>query len=129
MESSSALREFAEAKLKEKIEKYSTKPIEANVTFSVDHMTHHAHLSIKGGDGFNFQVDASSPDMYGTVDLMVDKMEAQLKRRKEKLKNHKFKDNLRQLRPSGSADAWDNASIDAEDIIKFEKARMKMRAC
>jgi putative sigma-54 modulation protein len=125
MESSAPLREFAENKIREKIEKFSTKPIEAHFTFSVDNHSHHAHISIKGGDGFSFQVDASSADMYGTIDLLVDKMETQLKRKKEKLKKHKFKDNIRQIRPSLDSEDWDSAPIDAEDLIKYERARQK----
>lgn len=126
MESSEPLREFAEHKIREKIEKYSTKPIEAHFTFSVDNShSHHAHIAIKGGDGFNLQVDATSADMYSAIDLLVDKTEAQLKRKKERLKNHKFKDNIRQLRQKPIQDDWESAEIDAEDLIKFEQARRK----
>ena len=128
MESSDPLRKFAENKIREKIEKFSTKPIEAHFTFSVENHLHHAHVSIKGGDGFNLQVDATSADMYGSIDLLVDKMETQLKRKKEKLKKHKFKDNIHQIRPAADSDDWDAAPIDAEDLIKFERARQKASA-
>jgi putative sigma-54 modulation protein len=125
MESSDPLREFAKNKILEKIEKFSTKPIEAHFTFSVNNLLHHAHISLKGGDGFNLQVDASSADMYASIDLLVDKMETQLKRKKEKLKKHKFKDNIHQIRPALDSDDWDSAPIEAEDLIKFERARQK----
>ena len=86
MKTSEALINYAEAKITQKIEKFSTKPIEAHVTFSVEGHEHIAHCGVTGGDGFNFQVDSSCADMYGSVDLLLGKLEVQLKRQKEKLK-------------------------------------------
>lgn len=125
MESSPALSSHAEAKLRDKIQKFVTKPIEAMVTFSVERQTHTVHCSIRAGDGFNIDVDADSPDMYATVDILVDKLESALKRQKEKLKSHKVKP--AQMRIVGAPERNNENSIDADDILKYERARMKMR--
>jgi putative sigma-54 modulation protein len=123
MEVSPALQEYAESKLTHQIEKFVTKPIEVHVTFSVDRHLRTAHVSLLGGDGFSVQVEHSCDDMYGSVDRALDKLGAQLKRKKEILKDHKQK----KVRPTDDAAASDEemAVIDAGDIVKFEAARRR----
>ena len=131
MKTSQSLAAYTEPKVINKIEKFSTKPIEAHLTFSVEGQQHRVHCSVMGGDGFNIQVDASCPDMYGSVDLMVHKLETQLKKQKEKLKKHKFsKDNLRFLETSEpiSIEDCDSVPVDADDLLKYEKAKSKQVA-
>ena len=125
MDTSKALSEYAETKIKEKILKFSTKPIEAHLTFSVDKHNHAAHCKVVGGDGFNVQVDALSEDMYATVDKMVDKLEAQLKKHKEKLKDHKLNNHKseRLQALTGGGSQFEDDAVDAEEIVKFEAAR------
>lgn len=127
MKTSEALIEYAENKLPEKIEKFSTKPIEAHITFSVEGHNHIAHCSVKGGDGFNFEVESKCEDMYGSVDLLIDKLIPQLRKRKEKLKNHKFSENLKSMQTIEpvSKDDPDNVPVDANDLLKFEEAKRK----
>ena len=123
MNSSDALRQQAEQKIGEKVEKLSTKPISAHVVFSVYKHQHKVHCSLSGGDGFDFEVEASSEDMYASIDMLVDKLEAQLKRRKERLKKHKNSHNVKQLDPISAIP--EEPAMDAEDVIKLEKARSK----
>jgi putative sigma-54 modulation protein len=125
METSDALKSYAETKLRQEIQKFATKPVECHLTFSVDRHNHTAHLSFNGGDGFTFQVDHTCTDMYGSVDHMVDKLETQLRKQKEKLKSHKGQKGRRDvlyLLERG----YDNAEIDAGDILKYEAARRKV---
>lgn len=120
MDTSPALQDYAEEKLREKIDKFVTKPIDAHVFFSVMRHQHSAHLKLNAGDGFSVDVEHSSPDMYATVDQMADKLEAQLRKHKEKLKDHKpvvvapFKDKVS-----------DADSVDATEILKFEAGRKR----
>lgn len=125
METSPAVSQYAETKIKDKIMKFSTKPIEAHLTFSVDKHNHQAHCKVIGGDGFNLQVDALSEDMYATIDKMVDKLEVQLKKHKEKLKDHKnHTQKVERLQAlSGGGSSFEDDAVDAEEIVKFEAAR------
>lgn len=127
METSESLSNYANEKIISKIERFSTKPIEAHVTFEVEGHMHHTHVNVHGGDGFNFQVDATSPDMYASVDLVIDKLEAQLKRRKERLKKHKNNHNVKFMAPQEPLDKedCDNVPVDAADLLKYEKARAR----
>ena len=123
MSTSPALTTHAESKIRTEIEKLVTKPVDCHVTFSVDRFNHTAHLSFGAGDGFSFQVEHTSHDMYASVDFMVDKLEVQLRRQKEKLKEHKGK---RPAHKKSSFDlAADQTEIDAEDILRYEAARRR----
>ncbi len=125
METSDALKTYAEGKLKQEIQKFSTKPVECHLTFSVDRFNHTAHLSFNGGDGFAFQVDHTCTDMYGSVDHMVDKLESQLRKQKEKLKNHKGHKGRRDIVYLADR-GFEAAEIDAGDILKYEAAKRKV---
>lgn len=124
MATSQALQDYAEEKLKVKIEKFVTKAIEVKVTFSVDRHLQHANCVLVGGDGFSLTVDHVCEDMYGSVDRMVDKLGAQLKKKKDKLKSHKNKSTVRTM-PEGRSSSEDSYSIDASDIVKYEEARRR----
>jgi putative sigma-54 modulation protein len=125
MDSSEALQRYAEVKILQEIQKFATKPVECHLTFAVDRHNHTAHLSFNGGDGFTFQVDHTCTDMYGSVDHMVHKLETQLRKQKEKLKHHKGHKSKRDI-ISIAERSYDNAEIDAADILKFEAARRKV---
>ena len=113
MDSSPALQSYAEEKIKEKIQKFASKPIDAHVIFSVD--------------GFNVEVEHTCGDMYGSVDMLVDKLSSQLKKQKDKLKDHKnpkLVDNLRVIADTTELEV----PIDADDLLKYEEARKKVNA-
>lgn len=125
MDSSEALKNYAEGKLRQEIQKFATKPVECHLTFAVDRHNHTTHLSFNGGDGFLFQVDYTCTDMYGSVDHVVDKLETQLRKQKEKIKHHKGHKSKRDL-VNVVERTFDNAEIDAADILKYEAAKRKV---
>ena len=128
MEVSPTLQKYAEDKISSQIKKFVTKPIEAHVTFSVDKHRHVLHCALNGGDGFSLQVEHECEDMYGSVDRMLDKLSVQLKRKKEKLKGHKLRKNVRSIDSKSDQGDYDSGEIDAADIVKFEQARRKASA-
>lgn len=126
METSLSLQKYARTKIDERVSRWVTKPIDAHIYFDVEREIHRVKCTLKGGDGFNFEVEASTGDMYGSLDILVDKLAGQLRKQKEKIKNHKGVSNIRSLsigrRTSNEFDS-DSVSIDAEDLIKYERAR------
>jgi putative sigma-54 modulation protein len=122
MDSSPALQSYCEEKLSDRIRKFVTKPIGAHVTFSVTRHQQTVHLSLDAGDGFGIQVEHTSEDMYASIDQLADKLTAQLKKQKEKLKDHKGN----RSRPLTLVAESDNDSVDADDILKYEAARQRM---
>ena len=126
METSQALQNYARDKIKVEVEKFVTKPIEAQVTFSVDRHQHLVLCVLSGGDGFSVNVEHACEDMYGSVDHMIDKMVTQLKRKKEKLKDHKHHKAPEPFGETGEV-VYDAALIDAGDIVKYENVLKQRR--
>ncbi len=126
MQVSESLKSYTEGKVKSLVKKFVTKPIEAKITFSVDKHRHEAHLALMGGDGFLVQVDHACSDMYGSVDIVLQKLAAQLKKKKDRLKKHKGNRNIRSMR-FADPDSIDYqvAEVDASDIVAFEEARRR----
>lgn len=127
MESSDALISYATDKISDKITKFVTHPIEAHITFAIDGRQHVAQCHVSGGNRFTLQVEHSCGDMYGSIDKMVDKLEVQLKRQKEKMKEHKSKKSIDEVVETIQANSRgkevDGEPVDAGDIVKFEKAK------
>lgn len=87
MEQSEALKAYAEEKL-ERVKKYIDDPINAHVYFTVEKIRHIVEIVISAR-GVNTKASEATNDMYAAVDSVIDKIERQLKRYKEKLKGHK----------------------------------------
>ncbi len=88
MESSDAIRNYVEDKLS-RVKKYIDEPIDAQVVLSVQKKIHHRAEVTMVAKGLTMKSTESKEDMYAAIDLMVDKIERQLKRYKDKLKRHK----------------------------------------
>lgn len=88
MESSDAVRSYAEEKLA-RVKKYIEEPIDAQVVLSVQKKIYHRAEVTMVAKGLTMKSAEEKNDMYAAIDLMVDKIERQLKRYKEKLKRHK----------------------------------------
>ncbi len=88
MESSEAVRTYIEEKLA-RVKKYVDEPIDAQVVLSIQKKIHHRAEVTMVAKGLTMKSAEETGDMYAAIDLMVDKIERQLKRYKEKLKHHK----------------------------------------
>ncbi len=87
LESTEALKSHARDKV-EHIQRYIDRPSEAHVVLYVENLEHHADINLKAGP-FLLRGRAKSNDMYGSIDAAAEKIVRQLKKHKEKLKNHK----------------------------------------
>lgn len=85
-----ALREYAERKVG-RLEKYFDAPPEQDVyvTLSVQRGQHKVEVTMTLG-GIVFRAEEKSGDMYSSLDLVVDKLVAQIERHKSKL-NKRFR--------------------------------------
>jgi putative sigma-54 modulation protein len=88
MESSDAVRSYVEEKLA-RVKKYIDEPIDAQVVLSVQKKINNRAEVTMVAKGLTMKSAENKDDMYAAIDLMVDKIERQLKRYKEKLKRHK----------------------------------------
>jgi putative sigma-54 modulation protein len=88
MESSEPVRNYVEDKLP-KVKKYIDEPVEAQVVLSVEKkIRHKAEVSLTA-KGITIKATDETADMYAAIDGVLDKLERQLKRYKDKIKMHK----------------------------------------
>ncbi|ATB36001.1 ribosomal subunit interface protein [Cystobacter fuscus] len=84
--SSDSLKEYAKEKV-ERVNKYLDRAGEAHVVLSLERHLHHADITIHSG-AWVLRGREKSEDMYASIDSAMDKIEAQLRKYKEKIKNH-----------------------------------------
>jgi len=117
-----ALREYTEKKLS-RLEKYFEPSItsEVNVTLTVTKGQHTVEVTIPFS-GIILRAEEKSEDMYASIDLVVDKLERQIRKHKTKVN--------RQIRQGNGSkaifrDSHTAVSIADEDDDDFELVRTK----
>ena len=90
MEASQAVREYAEDRL-EKLRKYFHRdPMHAHAVFSVERgFNHVADINITLPSGLVINAKETTEDMYSSIDLAVARIERQVRKWKEKIRDHK----------------------------------------
>jgi len=87
MESSDALKDYANKKIG-KLKKYLNSSFEAKVNFSVNKKNQHqAFVNLSSNTGLNIQGEEKTKDMYSSVDLVINKLERQIKKHRQKLRD------------------------------------------
>ncbi len=84
--SSEALKEQVEQRL-EKLEKYVNYPVEMHVVLSVEKLTHRAEVTCHAEHKQLFS-ECESADMHVSIDKCIHKLEAQLKKERDRRKGH-----------------------------------------
>jgi putative sigma-54 modulation protein len=114
LDSSEHLKSYVGDKL-DRLDKYLYNPAEANVVLSVEKFRHMAEINISG-DRLNIYGKEVTEDMYSAIDMVLDKIEKQIKKNKQKVRK----------RRSGSKSRAKN--IIAEDTLHLEEeAATKIR--
>ena len=111
METSEPVRNYVEEKLI-KVKKYIDEPVEAQVVLSVEKkIRHKAEVSL-GAKGITIKASEETSDMYAAVDGVLDKLDRQLKRYKDKIKKHKpLSGNLTMLPLMAISVVWLTAQV------------------
>jgi putative sigma-54 modulation protein len=80
------LREYVNSKM-ERLERHFDHVTDIHVVLGVEKLRHKAEatMHISGGDIF---ADAVEENMYAAIDALVDKLDRQLKKHKEKITDH-----------------------------------------
>ncbi len=82
-----ALRNYVHEKF-ERLERHFTQVIDAHVILTVEKLRHTAEASMLLS-GNRLFADAVEEDMYAAIDGLVDKLDRQVVKHKEKLKDHR----------------------------------------
>lgn len=86
MDSSEALKEYAIEK-SDRLLKYLQEPIEVHWVLSVEKIRHAADATVVA-NGVKIKANEETKDSYSAVDMVIDKLEKQLRKHKEKVKDH-----------------------------------------
>lgn len=87
MEVTPALRTFTQEKF-DKLERHFEKITAINVIFDVEKLRQIAEATILVAKG-ELHASSESEDMYTAIDILVDKLDRQLIKHKEKLRGHR----------------------------------------
>lgn len=81
VESSDAIKQYATDKIA-KLQKYLRSPLDAEVTISLERHLHCIDVSVTG-DGETFNGREESEDMYASIDMVLDKIHSQVRKKKD----------------------------------------------
>lgn len=127
LEVTKALREYVEKKLS-KLERYFDTPpaADANVTLSIVKDLHNVEVTIPL-QGVLLRAEEKNTDMYASIDLVIDKLERQIRKHKTKV-NRKFgrSGGLRKLFAEGADLPQDLEEEDDElEVVRTKRFAMK----
>lgn len=92
VEVTSPLKELVESKL-DKVERVGPNPMEIHVYFSIQKVEHTVNILYKYSH-FQIRVHAASDDLYRSVDIAIRKLNAKLKKWKNKISDHHRTDGI-----------------------------------
>lgn len=124
-----AMKDYAMEKIS-KIERFSQRIIDVIVTMDIQKLEHRVDIVLKV-DHIKIKAQASSDNMYASIDKSVDKITEQLRRYKSKIQDHQAKGvkvidmNVNVVRAPSSDEIFDvNLDIDEENERRlYEKYR------
>jgi putative sigma-54 modulation protein len=93
-----SLREYVDNKM-ERLERHFDHISHLHVILTINKLEHRAEakVDVSGNELF---ADAAEGDMYAAIDRLVDKLDRQVKKHKEKLKDHHAREGRRETRLS-----------------------------
>ncbi|NOY87410.1 MAG: ribosome-associated translation inhibitor RaiA [Deltaproteobacteria bacterium] len=98
MEQSDALRSYVEEKLS-KVLKPLIEPVSAQVVFQVEKYRHITKVTV-AANGIIIKGKEETNDMYSSIDLVLDKLDRQVKKYREKIQRHGDRDAVRVFKAS-----------------------------
>ena len=87
LDSSDTLKSYVEEKL-DRFDRLLDNPAEANVVLSVEKFRHMAEINIIG-DRMSINGKEETIDMYSAIDMVLDKLEKQIKKSKQKIRERR----------------------------------------
>ncbi|WP_439133184.1 ribosome hibernation-promoting factor, HPF/YfiA family [Pseudomaricurvus sp.] len=86
VELTTAIKNYVNTKL-DRLERHHDRITSTNVILSVDKLRQKAEASVHVS-GKDFFADSESEDLYAAIDMLADKLDRQLIKHKEKMRNH-----------------------------------------
>jgi putative sigma-54 modulation protein len=115
------LKAYVSDKL-DRFDKYLDNPAEANVVLAVEKFRHIAEINI-AGDRLTIVGSEETNDMYSAIDMALDKLETQIKKNKQKIRERRLASKNRNRSLLDEADNLPDE--DAERQIKIRNIEYK----
>jgi putative sigma-54 modulation protein len=103
IEATDALRQYVDAKVSRVLSKYFRRPLEGHVVLAVSKRRHRAEITVSA-DRVTLNAQDETGDLYSAIDLAVDKIERQAKKRKTKRAVHKGATAAPRAAPAGTSE-------------------------
>lgn len=87
LELTDSLRSYVTSKF-ERIGRHFEPVLDVHVVLTVEKLVHKAEATVHVSGG-NVFADAQAADMYAAIDALVDKLDRQIKKHKEKISDHR----------------------------------------
>lgn len=116
IEPSESLKKYVGEKLN-RFDKYLYNPAEANVVLSVEKFRHIADVNIVG-DGLTIKGKEETEDMYSAIDMVLDKLEKQIKKSKQKIRDRRGGSRAKEKGTMTDVAAQDPEETPGEIMIK-----------
>ncbi len=117
MELTDALKKYTESKI-DKLKRYMDMIVEAHVTLSVEKYRHRAEITLKGKKNTVSGVEVSD-DMYMSIDKVLEKLEKQLRRSKDR-RIARRGTKTEASSPISASDDEKPEAIEASEIVRQE---------
>ncbi|MFH1784404.1 MAG: ribosome-associated translation inhibitor RaiA [bacterium] len=122
LELTKALHDYAEKKVR-KVKKYFTNVIDAHIILTVTKNTQLAEV-ILHSPGITINANEEGGDMYAAIDLVVDNLERQVKRHKEKMKakSRQHRASRRKIKQSDDLpeDMGEQGKVPISEVKRFD---------
>ena len=115
-------KEYIDQKLK-KLEKYLDTPVEARIVLSVEKFRNVAEVNLMT-NGQNINAKEEAKDMYLAIDNAIEKIERQLKKRKERIRGHKT-NTAREEEITATEQYLDEDEVQETKIVEVKKVTLK----
>jgi putative sigma-54 modulation protein len=115
-------KEYIDQKLK-KLEKYLDTPVEARIVLSVEKFRNVAEVNLMT-NGQNINAKEEAKDMYLAIDNAIEKIERQLKKRKERIRGHKT-NTARGEEITATEQYLDEDEVQETKIVEVKKVTLK----
>jgi putative sigma-54 modulation protein len=131
MEITPALREYVETRF-ERLDRYGLRVGSLQVVLGVEKLQHKAEV-IGAANGKRVQAKTATREMYATIDALVDRVDAQFRKWKERLVEHKPSKIKRRPAPMRSRAKWGQAESPEVErqpvpVLSIEEAQKQFKA-
>ena len=111
VDSSEGLKNYASDKIG-RLQKYLRAPLDAELTISLERHLHRVDLTVTA-DGHRYAGHHSSEDMYASIDLVMDKIDRQVRETKATItKSRRHRDSIADTAAEAEARAAEKATED-----------------